>query len=383
MQLKTKYYFDNKPLSNLSKEIKNVYAENVLLLYGNGSIKRNGIYNEVKKEIAKANVNLFEFSGIHPNPKVDEIYEAARYAENNQIDLIVAVGGGSVIDAAKVIATLATNPHFDNTWDYIMKKYEIEYLPLPIFSVITLAGTASENNWGSVVTNDKIHIKKGIALESSTPQVAFIDPEFTKTVSKWQTASGIFDCFSHCLEQYYGRDSFEWTTKYLIMNMKNILEYGQRLIINPSDEEARQNVSWTTTMSLNQLSNFNLKETDWNVHTLEHALSGIYDVTHGAGLALITPTYIKIRCQKDEWFKQKTERLARELFNLKTADDFLKQLDNFISVLGLPKKSSDFKEIKELDVDALMKHSSITEHNDPNYLQKVELFKEIWSSIPK
>ena len=383
MQLRTKYYFDNKPLKHLSKEVKNSYAENVLILYGNGSIKRNEILNKIKKELAKANVNVFEFGGIQPNPRMDEIYKAARYAEDNQIDLIVAVGGGSVIDAAKVVATLAVNPQIDNVWDYVMQKVEIEYLPIPIFSIITLAGTASENNWGSVITNEKINVKKSVHLAEATPTVAFIDPEFTQTVSQWQTASGIFDCFSHCMEQYFGPNNFEWTDKFLIMNMKNILEFGSRLIKNPDDYEARQNVSWTTSMSLNELSRFNLTEMDWNVHTLEHALSGVYDITHGAGLALITPTYIQIRSQEEKWFKDKVIRLAHELFDTQSVQGFIEGLDQFINTLHLPKKYSDFKEIQNPDFEKLMKHIEISESNDPNYKSKKSLFERVLTSIPR
>lgn len=385
-QLIPKYYFGKNCLENLSTEIiKNKYKK-ILLLYGNGSIKKNGAYEQIIKQINKTKAKFFEFSGIEPNPHSTTINEASQYARKNKIDLIIAVGGGSVIDSSKVIAAMITNKKIDDCWDIVVKKVEHEPTTIDIFSIITLAGTASENNNGSVVTNIHTNQKVGIGIKNGVPKIAFCDPEFTLTLSSWQTASGIFDCFSHLLEQFYGKNNFLWTDEYCIANIITLLKSTKNYLINSNDLIIRSNILWTTSMSLNGLAAFNInneKSGDWTVHQIEHALSAKYNITHGAGLALITPTYIKYRCKRDQWFKEKTLLLAERLFNVKTLEDFDNNLLDFIKSIKLPTKYSDFIEINnisDMDMVWLAEHSAKFIFN--NELNKDELL-EIIKTIPR
>ncbi|MGL4947908.1 MAG: iron-containing alcohol dehydrogenase [Mycoplasma sp.] len=359
-KLQPKYHFGTGALDQLTNELNDGKYKNILILFGGGSIKRNGVYNCIKDQIQSLNLNLFEFDGIEPNPRHTTIFKAARFCELNKIDLIIAAGGGSVIDASKVIATLATNPEITDTWDYVMKKALAPNKPIDIFSVITLAGTASENNAGSVITNEELGEKKAVNSPLSTPKVAFEDARYTLTLSDWQTSSGIFDCISHLLEQYYDKDLFLWTKEYIVANLKTIIKSAHQYLKDKSDVTARENILWTTSMALNGLASFNGTGGDWNVHMIEHAISAKWDVTHGAGLALLTPVYIKTRSENEKWFFELTIELGKELFNVNTLDGFINELITLIKELKLPLKFTDFEEIKDVTGDDLIwlaKHS--------------------------
>ena len=385
-QLVPKYYFGQNCLDNLSNEISANKYKRVLLLFGGGSIKKNGAYQQVIDQLNKTKTKIFEFSGIEPNPHHNTINNAAKYARKNKIDLILAVGGGSVVDSSKVIAAMITNKQINDCWDIVTKKIDYQPTKVDIFAVITLAGTASENNNGSVVTNTLTNQKVGVGIKNGVPKISFCDPKFTLTLSNWQTASGIFDCCSHLLEQFYGENNFLWTDEYCIANLRTLLTSAKQYLTNPNDLTVRSNILWTTSMALNGLASFNINGQstgDWTVHQLEHALSAKYDVTHGAGLALITPTYIKFRCQRDKWFAEKTILLAERLFNVKTLDSFYENLLNIIKSLGLPIKYTDFNEITNIndsDMEWLAEHASKFIFN--NELNKNELL-EVIKNIPR
>lgn len=368
-QLKPKYFFGKGCLINLSQEIKKEY-HNILFLYGGGSInkknkldwitsKNNSVYDIVKRELKKTknNINIFEFGGIEPNPKDTKLDEAIKFCRDKKINLIIAIGGGSVIDSAKVIALIARNKEIGKTWDYVSNNYHNKELlknrnfrePISIFSIITLAGTGSENNSGSVITNLKTKEKAAVMTPEAIPKVVFEDPLFTYSLSNWQMCSGIFDCLSHLLEQYYTNECFLWTEEIIFANIRTLLQSTSKLLKNSDDYDARANLLWTTSMSLNGLTSFNNNGADWNVHCIEHAISALWDVTHGAGLALITPTYIQVRCKNEKWFYDKTLKLAKNVFNVKTLKKFLCILNKFIKSLNLPTKYSDFTEIRKID----------------------------------
>ena len=399
-QLTPKYYFGKNALSNLAYEIKKGNYKNILILYGGGSIKKEdkidlvsnrktSIFNIVKSELNSIkNINVFEFSGIEPNPKNTTLDKAIELCRKEDIDLIIAVGGGSVIDSSKVLAMVSKNESIKSSWDYTVNNYDIQLQktrdfnkPIDIFSIITLAGTASENNAYSVITNEQTCEKIGVHSPEAIPKVVFEDPTFTYTLSKWQMSSGIFDCFSHLLEQYYGKNTFLWTEEIIFANIRTLIKSSLRAIENMQDYDSRSNILWTSSMSLNGITTFNTVESDWNVHFIEHSISARWDVTHGAGLALITPTYIKIRCEKEKWFKEKTLKLAKQVFGIKTIDEFIERLTKFIKILELPLKFTDFIEINEIsndDIDFIINHTM----KNSGYLDR-ELFELIINSIPK
>ncbi len=375
-RLEPKYYFGKGCITKLPSEIKRKQYKNVLLLSGKSSIKKNGIYNEIMGLMHELDAKVYEFMEITPNPKVCELDAAVNICRQNKIDLILAVGGGSVIDAAKVIATVATTNIYQSSWDYVLEPSKTKEKPIDIISVITIAGTASENNGGSVITNEKLNIKYVVNNAFAVPKVCFIDPTYTQTLSQWQLASGIFDCFNHCLDQYLGSETFEWTNKYLLMNAANIYEYGTKLFKGEDNYEVRENISWTASMALNSLSTFNNQKEDWNTHVIEHALSGIYDVTHGAGLAFIFPSLLTIKSKYNQQYKDKAIRAAKYLFNVDTIEGLVEHVTNFIKLLNLPLTWKEFNIDKPLDVDKLMEHINYTSHNSLSEQQK-QIYQEI------
>ncbi len=379
-RLEPKYYFGKGCITRLPGEIKRRQYKHVLLLSGKTSIKKNGIYNEIMSLIKTLDITIDECMEITPNPKVCELDRAISICREKDIDLILAVGGGSVIDAAKVISAVVPTTVYPSSWDYVLDPSKTREKPIDIFSVITIAGTASENNGGSVITNEKLNIKYVVNNSYAVPNICFIDPTYTQTLSQWQLASGIFDCFNHCLDQYLGSDTFEWTNKYLLMNAANIYEYGTKLFKGEDNYEVRENISWTASMALNSLSTFNNNSEDWNTHVIEHALSGIYDVTHGAGLAFIFPSLLTIKSKYNQQYKEKVLRAGKYLFNTDTIEAMVEQVTNFIKLLNLPQSWKDFNLDKPFDVDKLMEHINYTTRNKLSDEQK-QIYQEILQDL--
>ncbi len=377
----TKYYFGEDCLkNNLSNEIKSLKGKKILLMYGGGSIKKNGIYQTIVSEIKKAKVSFVEHSGVKPNPTNDDATKAINFGRKNKVNLIIAVGGGSVIDESKIVSIAIPNTHIKDAWQLVKNMKLAKKTSLPIISIITIAATGSENNYGSVITNNKTHDKWGV-ITPVRPCVCFEDPSFTKTVSKWQTACGIFDILSHSLESYYDlKQEFYWTKQYLIANMKTLLHYAKIVMKNPNNIEARANILWTSSWALNGLNEFATGGGDWKVHSLEHALSAKYDVSHGAGLALITPTYIEYMAGKYETFRILTLELGDALFGVKSEKKFVKKLKDFIKSIGLPEKYTDFEQIKQITKEDLNDLVKTLDRSLPNQHQLAEI---IYNKIPK
>ncbi|MGL5246529.1 MAG: iron-containing alcohol dehydrogenase [Mycoplasmoidaceae bacterium] len=379
-ELRTKFYFGKESILNIRDEIIKGKFKNIMITYGGGSIKKNGIYSSLIEILKVCNVYFIEFGGIKPNPRDIDAFKASVMARSENIDLIIAVGGGSTIDASKVIATLATNPQYADAWSYVEDSSRAKNPPIPIISIITLAGTGSENNAGSVITSVSKRLKMPVFNELATPFVTIEDPEYTMSVDKWQTASGIFDCFSHLLEQYYGENTFGWTKEIIFANLRVLLKYGPKAVSDPTNYDSRANILWTTSMSLNGMTSFE-SDSDWSVHFMEHAISAKWDVSHGAGLALITPTYIKLRCNHQEWFKNKTLILAKEVFNINNIEEFITFLNNWIIKIALPIKWSDFKEIpsvSEHDYQEMVIHTI-----KGGGLLSRDFYMSVFKNIPK
>lgn len=379
--LNTKYIFGKNAIFSLSEQLKDKGYNNALILYGQGSVKRNGILDQLKNVLKGISLNFYEFDGIEPNPRDTTIDKCVQYCRENNIDIIFALGGGSVVDASKVIGILTTNTNYTRCWDYVLDQSHVTQKSVDIVSIITLAGTGSENNAGSVITNAELNEKKGVYTPSAVPIIAIEDPSYTFTVNAWQTASGIFDCFSHLLEQYFGKSTFAWTKEYIFANLRVLINYAKTVVFRPDHYDARANILWTTSMALNGLASFNC-DTDWNVHTIEHAFSGLWDITHGAGLAFVTPTYIEVRSQKEKWFKDKVIELGRNVFKTTTFEATVTYLKNFIKSINLPTKWTEFKEITKFDeTDAEFLISHATKFGDSNlketYREVIYKLKEL------
>ncbi len=344
MKIKTEYVFGNDSLLYLKDFLAHHKYQKILLIYGNKSIKENGLYESITKTLKEININWIEYQGIKPNPLDIDVNNAKDFGIVNHVDLVIAAGGGSVIDSAKMIALLINNPDIKTIQDYYENNSLAKHNAIDLIAIPTTAATGSENNYGSVITFINLKEKRGVYHPSCTPMLCLQDPHYITSASNWQLASGIFDAFTHQIEQYFGLETFDWTKEYLFANMRNLWKFSLELLNDHSNLKAASNIMWTSTMSLNSLSSFN-STGDWNIHQIEHAISAKWNVTHGAGLALIMPSYIKIRSLTDDWYKQKALVLAKEVFNLDSVDALIDHIVDWIKMMQLPTKWTDFKEI--------------------------------------
>ena len=287
----TKVYFgENQLQKNLGQEIKK-YGEKVLLVYGGGTIKKIGLYQDIIQELQDFNIEVYEFSGIEPNPRHTSINKAASICKEKDIDVILGVGGGSVIDSCKIIA--AGRYYDGDIWDFVAKKAEIQKA-LPIITILTLAATGSEMNTTSVISNIETNEKKSVKSPLTLPKVSFLDPTITYFVNKYQTACGSCDILSHILETYFSRNNGLYMLDTVMEGlMKTVIKYSKIAYNQPKNYEARANLMWASSWAINGFVRMDKQPNIWVCHLLEHQLSAFYDITHGLGLAILTPRYLR------------------------------------------------------------------------------------------
>lgn len=284
----TKVYFGKNQLGNLGKELKK-YGKRVLLTYGGGSIKKTGLYDAVVKEIKNAGLELFELSGIEPNPRVGSVNAGADICRKENIDVLLAVGGGSVIDCTKYIG--AASFYDGDAWDILLEKVDVKKC-LPIVTVLTLSATGSEMDCGGVISNPETKDKIGLLFPAMLPKVSFLDPTNTYTVSAYQTAAGSADIFNHILEVYFNMDKDLYMLDCVMEGlMKTVIKFAPIAIKEPENYEARANLMWASSWAINGFVNGGRQQA-WSCHPIEHELSAIYDITHGHGLAILTPRWL-------------------------------------------------------------------------------------------
>lgn len=287
----TRVHFGRSALDHLPQELAG-YGDTVLLVYGKNAIKRIGLYDRITAILRDCGKTVVELPGIKSNPTYAQLLEGARLVRENRVDLILAVGGGSVIDCAKGISVSAYCE--GDPWQrYWMDFEEVDNPIVPVGCVLTMAGTASEMNGGSVITNEEQTIKNGRVFPAKVnPRFAILNPEYTYSVPKAQMVSGIFDTMSHLMEQYFSGDD-DNTTDYIIEGvMESLIHSARAALKNPEDYEARSNLMWCATMGLNTVTGLS-KAQDWEVHMIEHQLGAYTDCPHGAGLAVISVPYYR------------------------------------------------------------------------------------------
>ena len=284
-------YFGRDQLKNLGAELKK-HGTRVLMTYGGGSIKRIGLYDRVVKEIKEAGLQLFELSGIEPNPRIDSVRRGAQMCKEHDIDVLLAVGGGSTIDATKFMAAGACVDH--DPWDFLDlgKRAPIEQA-LPIVSILTLSATGSEMDSGGVISNPETKDKIGRQAPALLPKASFLDPTNTFSVSPYQTACGAADMMSHIFEVYFNMTPDLYMLDCFMEGLlKTIIRYAPIAMREPDNYEARANLMWASSWAINGFSNGG-KQKAWSCHPMEHELSAIYDITHGLGLAILTPRWME------------------------------------------------------------------------------------------
>lgn len=285
-----KVYFGENQLQYLGEELRK-FGKRVLLTYGGGSIKKTGLYDTLIAEMGKAGMEIFELSGIEPNPRIESVRKGVRICKDEKIDVLLAVGGGSTLDATKFIAAGACVEH--DPWDFLSEKWAPIEKALPVITVLTLAATGSEMDSGGVISNPETQDKIGRLAPPMLPKVSFLDPTLTYTVSPYQTACGAADMMSHIMEVYFNMEQDLYMLDCFMEGMmRTIIKYAPIAMREPENYEARANLMWTSSWAINGFVNGGKRQA-WSCHPMEHELSAIYDITHGLGLAILTPRWME------------------------------------------------------------------------------------------
>ncbi|CAJ1001152.1 MULTISPECIES: iron-containing alcohol dehydrogenase [Bacillales] len=338
----TELIFGRGQLEKLKEKAAQL-GSTVLLVYGGGSIKRNGLYDKVIALLQAAGCTIHELPGVEPNPRLSTVKKGIELCRRERVDWILAVGGGSVIDASKAIAVGV--PYEGDVWDFYTRKAQPQ-AALPLGTVLTLAATGSEMNRGSVVTNWETKEKFGAG--TTFPTFSILDPENTFSVPRDQTVYGICDMLSHVFEQYFTHtQEIPLQTRFAESIMKTVIEYAERVLANPEDYDARATILYCGTMALNGTLPVGV-ETDWATHSIEHAVSAVYDIPHGGGLAIIFPKWMRYVYRENvERFK----RFAVEVWGVdpsgKTDDEValegIAATEAFFARIGAPTRLADYQ----------------------------------------
>lgn len=340
----TKLYFGENSLDYLNDELKK-YGKNILLVYGNGSIKKNGLYEKIISILKNNDKNIVEDSGVMPNPTVKKLYEGAKLVRENNIDLILAVGGGSVCDYSKAVSVSAWCD--EDPWDkYYLKMEDVDNKIIPVGCILTMVGTGSEMNGGAVITNQEQKLKIGhIFGENVYPKFSILNPKLTYTLPKYQMVSGIYDIMNHITEQYFSNND-DNTSDYIAEGLMRSLINSSKVAINdPENYEARSNIMWIATWALNTLIAKG-KSTDWMVHMIGQSIGAYTNATHGMTLSSISIEYYRyIYLYGLEKFK----RFAVNVWNVQTegksdeeiALEGLNCMENWMKEIGLVMNITD------------------------------------------
>ncbi len=363
----TKLYFGENAVQNLGDELKK-YGKNVVLVYGGGSIKKNGIYDTVTEILKKAGKDVAEISGVMPNPTLAKLYEGVEIARKHNADLLLAVGGGSVCDYTKAVA-VSVNCNDDPWQKYYVRFEEPDCRIVPVGCVLTMVGTGSEMNAGSVITNQDTKQKIGhvYASEEVMPRFTVLDPTYTFTLPQKQMFAGIYDIFNHICEQYFSGED-DNTSDYISEGLMRSVIHSSRIAVkNPQDYEARSNIMWTATWALNTLVSRG-KSTDWTVHMLGQAVGGYTNATHGMTLAAVSLPYYRYIMP---YGLKKFSRFAVNVWNVdaegktdeQVANEGLFAMENWMKEIGVVMNLTELG-VTENDIEKL---ADLTVHMEGGY----------------
>lgn len=325
----TKVFFGRNVLAEIGSCLSET-GKNVLLLYGKGSVVRHGYYDQVKDALARAGARITEFSGIKPNPVVQDADTAAQLARECKADVVVALGGGSVIDTAKLVAICAVN-HVA-AWD-VMKRRTEPSGALPLIAVLTLAATGTEMNANAVLQNHVTQEKIGYNHPCIYPRYAFLDPSFTLSVPRDQTVNGITDLMAHTLEAYFGAGDAPLSDLFVFSILRNTIKHAPALLENPGDYNLRAIMMWDATCALNGITSWGRKSGDWGVHSLGHNLSLLYDLAHGLTLSISYLAWLRLQLPR---IPQRISLLGESVFGVSGAEATVNALEAFFRQIGAP-----------------------------------------------
>ncbi|MEK3969284.1 iron-containing alcohol dehydrogenase [Paenibacillus sp. FSL H7-0323] len=339
----TKLIFGQGTLEALKTEVPK-YGKNVLLMYGGGSIKRSGLYDKVVAELSSIDATVTELSGVEPNPRLSTVHKGVELCREHNIDLVLAVGGGSVLDCAKAVAVGAK--YDGDMWDFVERKAAAQDA-LPLGTVLTMAATGSEMNNGSVITNEVTKEKMGWGSVHAYPAFSILDPENTFSLPRDQTVYGMVDIMSHVLEHYFHTDgNTPVQDGFCETLLRTVIETAPKLIEDLNNYELRETIMYCGTMALNGMVSMGFAG-DWATHNIEHAVSAVYDIPHGGGLAILFPQWMKYNLSTNP---ARFRQLAVNVFGVEPAGktdeeiglEGIEALRNFWDSIGAPKTLGDY-----------------------------------------
>lgn len=342
----TKLHFGKGVMDNLGEAIAE-YGKRVLLVYGGGSIKNNGIYDKAIEQLNSIGAEIFEYAGIKPNPLIEDVDAAAKLARENNVDVILAVGGGSVIDSAKIISISIPVEH--SGWDFYSGKAKPE-TAIPLVSVLTLAATGTEMNPFAVVQNKATQQKLGYGHDLIYNKHSFLDPQNTFSVPKDYTAYGIADLISHCLEAYFGEGEATLSDKIVFAIMKDAIEHGEDLLGDLENYDLRAKIMYDATMALNMITMYGRTSGDWGVHGIGHVLSVLYDTAHGASLTIASPAWMKFH---KDIIPERIAFLGKNVFDVDGVDESIAAFEDYYVKIGCPVRFSDIAKGNEKKKEVL------------------------------
>ena len=359
----TKLYFGEDSLKYLNEELPK-YGKNIQLIYGGGSIKRNGLYDEIIRILKENGKNIIEDGGVMPNPTIDKVRDGIRIARENGVDLLLSVGGGSCCDYAKAVS-ISVNCSED-PWEKYFERYEEPDCKIvPVGCVLTLAGTGSEMNGGSVITNNELKLKVGPVFgEKVFPKFAVMNPKYTYTLPKRQMVAGIYDIFNHICEQYFSGED-DNTSDYIAEGlMKSVIHSSLIAIDDPEDYEARSNIMWTATWALNTLIECG-KSTDWMVHMIGQSVGAYTDATHGMTLSAVSLPYYRYIMP---YGLKKFRRFATEVWGIspdgkkdeQIASEGLDAMEKWMKTIGVTMNLTDLGATEDM-IDGITEGTFITD----------------------
>jgi len=368
----TRLHF-GKGVTDILGETAGKYGKNVLLVYGKGSVKKYGYYDQVVNQLKAAGMTITEYSGIKPNPVVEDVDRAAQLGREKKVDIIVALGGGSVIDSAKIMALCIASG--EKAWDF-MKRKLIPENTLPLIAILTLAATGTEMNGGAVLQNHETGEKIGLVHELNYPNHSFLDPQFTTTVPANYTTYGIVDLVAHALEAYFGEGESSLSDRIIFSIILDAMHWGPQLLKDLTNYELRANIMLDATLALNGTTYYGTGGGDWGVHLIGHQLSLLYDTPHGASLSIAYPAWLKL--QKDR-IPERTGKLGQALFGARNVEETIEGFIRFFRIIKSPVHLSDINlgQEKKEEILALMTKNRVSgmHHllNEEDYAKLVNL----------
>lgn len=365
----TKLHFGKGCVDQLGNVVS-ALGKTVMLVYGKGSIKTSGLHGKVLAQLNAAGCRVVEFSGIKSNPVVSDVTRAAEVARQELVDVILAVGGGSVLDSAKIISIAAF--HEGDAWDFYSRKTSAEKA-LPLVAVLTLAATGSEMNQYAVLQNDKSKQKLGFGSPLIYPKHSFLDPENTYSVPADYTAYGITDLIAHSLEQYFGAGSAPLADRFVESIIAEAITYGNRLMRDLRNYENREMIMWLATNALNGTTGHGRASGDWGVHGIEHSLSVLFDIAHGAGLSIVYPAWLRYHKEK---VNDRLTQLAERVFRKSTADEFIDELEAFFNAIGSPTRLEQAG-ISRDKKEAILEHLKSNRVSGMHHALSTDAYEEI------